>query len=120
MNRVGSKRERERESKGEKNEVRQDQSHHGPQWERYVRETGVHSVGRACKETKTKNKQEEVVWGQRWLPVCLWNTSQLALTVNAGKTTFPKRWWWWWWGRGGLALAKEVGSLLRWHGCGAA
>lgn len=28
--------------------------------------------------------------GQRWLPVCLWDTLQLALTVNAGKTTFPK------------------------------
>lgn len=24
------------------------------------------------------------------MPVCLWNTSQLALTVNAGKTKFPK------------------------------
>lgn len=27
---------------------------------------------------------------QCWLPVCLWNTSQLALTVNAGKTKFPE------------------------------
>lgn len=44
-------------------------------------------VRRACRETKN---QEEVVWGQRWLPVCLWHMSQLALTVNAGKTTFPK------------------------------
>lgn len=28
---------------------------------------------------------EEVdgVWGQRWLPVCLWNTSQLALTIKS-------------------------------------
>lgn len=34
---------------------------------------------------KKKKKQKEVVWGQCWLPVCLWNTSQLALTVNAGK-----------------------------------
>lgn len=24
------------------------------------------------------------------MPVCLWNTSQLALTVNAGKTKLPK------------------------------
>lgn len=39
---------------------------------------------------RNKKKQEEVLWGQRWLPVCLWNTSQLALTVNAGKTKFPK------------------------------
>lgn len=46
------------------------------------------SVRTACKEIK--KKQKEVVWGQCWLPVCLWNTSQLALTVNAGKTKFPK------------------------------
>lgn len=24
------------------------------------------------------------------MPVCQWNTSQLALTVNTGKTNFPK------------------------------
>lgn len=58
-------------------------------------------------------KQEEVVWGQRWLPVCLWHMSQLALTVNAGKTTFPKagqrRWGW----------KKAVGWLLKRHACAA-
>lgn len=59
------------------------------------------------------------------MPVCLWNTSQLALTVNDGKTTFPKldsrggggggE------GGGGLegegierwAMVKEEGSLLK-------
>lgn len=28
-------------------------------------------------------KEVDEVWGQRWLPVCLWNTSQLALTIKS-------------------------------------
>lgn len=28
-------------------------------------------------------EEVDVVWGQRWLPVCLWNTSQLALTIKS-------------------------------------
>lgn len=57
-------------------------------WRKEVWRDGV---WRGCKESMQRNKkQEEVVWGQRWLPVCLWHMSQLALTVNAGKTTFPK------------------------------
>lgn len=47
------------------------------------------------------------------MPVCLWNTSQLALTVNAGKTTFPKL------GSGGGGGGETAVKMVRWHACGA-
>lgn len=64
-----------------------------------------------CREgmQRNKKKQEEVVWGQRWLPVCLWNTSQVALTVNAGKTTFPKL------GRGAKGMKVKGREGGRWQ-----
>lgn len=69
---------------------------------------GGGGVRRAC-----RGKKQEVVWGQRWLPVCLWNTSQVALTVNAGKTKFPKlgcegRWVGGW--GGGESWSEEGGA----------
>lgn len=65
-----------------------------------------------CKEA-CRGKKQEVVWGQCWLPVCLWNTSQVALTVNAGKTKFPKlgcegRWVW----GGGESWSEEGGGEI--------
>lgn len=54
MNGVGQ------ESEGEKDEKRQNQPHHGPQWGRYMREEGVHTqrngIGE-CRECMQRNKK---------------------------------------------------------------
>lgn len=34
------------------------------------------------RDMRTGEEVDEV-WGQRWLPVCLWNTSRLALTIKS-------------------------------------
>lgn len=75
---------------------------------------------RSCRGMKKGGK---VVWGQRWLPVCLWNTSQLAFTVNAGKNRVPKSGQQEWvtgpeggGKKGGDSYWREV-RCLKWHAC---
>lgn len=36
---------------------------------------------------RTGGQEVDEVWGQRWLPVCLWNTLQLALTLKSTQET---------------------------------
>lgn len=72
----------------------------------------VLKVGGACRGIK---KVGGGSLGQRWLPVCLWNTFQLALTVNAEKKHVPKAGQW----SQGRAEGGRWLWLLRWHACGA-
>lgn len=73
---------------------------------------------------RNEKRRGKVVWGQRWLPVCLWNTSQLAFTVNAGKNRVPKSGQQEWvtgpeggGKKGGDSYWREV-RCLKWHACG--
>lgn len=88
---------------------------------------GLHTLrGWVLREGRAEEwkKEGKVVWGQRWLPVCLWNTSQLAFTVNAGKNRVPKSGQQEWvtgpeggGKKGGDSYWREV-RCLKWHACG--
>jgi len=83
------------------------------QWKEQDEERQERGLTGECMQRSKQSRRRQS--GQRWLPVCLWNTSQRALTVNAGTTTFPKLGS----GAGGGGVEGEgVRVVLRWHSVG--